>query len=125
MLLDELANIAGVTITTMENGAARVSLDSLSLVSDAMVSPLSYDDTTHQINHSSGSPTTPGGELAGFQSYLHTELPASEASLNTFAKDLADALNAQHALGYTPSGAVGGDLFTYTVGKEARSLTTA
>lgn len=125
MLLDELANIAGVTVTTMDNGAARVSLNGLSLVSDTMVSPLSYDPTTHNISHSSGAQVDVGGELAGFQSYLQNELPDFQARLNTFVADLATALNNQHATGFAPDGTPGGDLLTFTPGSEARSLTVA
>lgn len=125
MLLDDLANIAGVTVTTMDNGAARVSLNGLSLVSDTMVSPLSYDHGTHEVHHSAGTMISVGGELAGFQSYLNTELPAFQNALNTFVRDLADGLNAQHALGYTPAGGSGGALLTYTPGDEATSLAVA
>jgi flagellar hook-associated protein 1 FlgK len=125
LLLDDLANIAGVTITTMDNGSARVSLDGLSLVSDTMVSPLTYDHGTHEIGHSSGATVDVGGELAGFQSYLQTELPAFQTALNTFVQDLADSLNAQHGLGYTQGGAAGGALLSYTPGAEAQSLTVA
>lgn len=125
VLLDELANIAGVTVTTMETGAARVSLDGLSLVSDAMVSPLSYDHATHEVRHSSGTTVAVGGELAGFQSFLTNELPAFQTALDSFVRDLADALNAQHAGGYTSAGVVGGALLTYTPGREAESLAVA
>lgn len=125
LLMDELANIAGVTVTITDNGAARVSLDGLSLVSDTMVSPLSYDPATHEISHSSGALVAVGGELSGFQSYLQTELPGFEASLNTFARELADALNAQHAAGFAPDGSPGANLLNYTVGKEAMSLAVA
>jgi flagellar hook-associated protein 1 FlgK len=122
MLLDELANIAGVTVTTMDNGAARVSLDGLSLVSDTMVSPLAYD-VTHNVTHSSGAQVSVGGELSGFQSYLQNELPGFQTRLNTFVAELATALNDQHALGFAPDGTAGGDLLTFTPGSEARSLT--
>ena len=122
ILLDDLANIAGVTVTTMENGAARVSLDGMSLVSDVMVSPLSYDDATHEVIHSSGAAIAVGGELAGFQSYMNTELPAFKTALNSFVRDLADALNTQHATGYTVAGAAGGALLGYVAGSEADSL---
>lgn len=125
MLLDDLANIAGVTVTTMDNGAARVSLDGLSLVTDVMVSPLSYDPATHQVSHSAGTTVAVGGELAGFQSYLNTELPAFQSALNDFVRDLADGLNAQHALGFTPAGNAGGDLLSYVPGNEAASMTVA
>ncbi len=125
VLLDELANIAGVTVTTMENGSARVSLDGLSLVSDAMVSPLSYDHSTHEVSHSSGATVAVGGELAGFQSYMTNELPSFQTALDSFVRDLADALNSQHALGYTSAGGAGGALLTYTPGDEAASLAVA
>lgn len=125
VLMDELANIAGVTVSVMDNGAARVSLDGLSLVSDTMVSPLTYDPATYGVTHSSGADVAVGGELSGFQSYLKTELPGFQNALNTFARELADTLNGQHALGFAPDGSSGGDLFSYTVGKEALSLTVA
>ncbi len=125
VMIDELANIAGVSVSTTDNGAVRVSLDGLSLVSDTMVSPLTYDEATHDISHSSGAVVDVGGELAGFQSYLQNELPGFEAALNTFARELADALNAQHAAGFAPDGSAGGALLAYTVGKEAISLTVA
>jgi flagellar hook-associated protein 1 FlgK len=125
LLIDELSNIAGVTAFTTDNGAMRVSINGLSLVTDTVVTPLSYNASTFEITHSSGGTVVPGGELAGFQSYLTTELPGFFDELNTFASDLADALNAQHSAGYTPGGAAGGDLLTYTVGKEALTLSVA
>ena len=125
ILMDELANIAGVTVAITDNGAARVSLDGLSLVSDTMVSQLTYDAATYEISHASGTAVDVGGELSGFQSYLQTELPGFQNSLNTFARELADALNAQHSAGYAPDGSAGGNLLNYTVGKEAISLSVA
>jgi len=122
LVMDELAKVAGVNVSIMDNGAARVSIDGLSLVSDMMVSPLSYDPTSLEISHSSGAVVTVGGELAGYQAYLQSELPNIQDSLNTFARELADAFNAQHAAGYTPDGSMGGDLLSYTIGSEAKSL---
>lgn len=95
MLLDDLANITGVTVITMDNGAARVSLDGLSLVSDVTVSPLSYDPATQKVRHSASTVVSVGGELAGFQSYLNTELPAFQTALNTLVRDLANGINAE------------------------------
>ncbi len=124
-LLDKLAGLAGVSVTIADNGAARVSLNGLALVSDTVVSPLSYNETTHEISHSSGAVVKAGGDLAGYQSYLQTELPRFVDALNSFAKDLANALNAQHAAGYTPDGSSGGDLLGFAVGDEAATLTVA
>jgi len=43
-------------------------------------------------------------------------------SLNTFASTFSDAMNLQHAAGFDMNGAVGGDLFTYSTGSEAMSM---
>ena len=45
--------------------------------------------------------------------------------VDSFARDLADALNGQHAAGFTPDGSAGGALLTYIPGSEARSLAVA
>jgi flagellar hook-associated protein 1 FlgK len=125
VVIDELANIAGISVSIMDNGAARISLDGLSLVSDTMVSPLSFNDATYEITHSSGAVVHAGGELAGYQSYLENELPGFVATLNTFARELADAINTQHAAGFTPDGTPGGDLLSYAAGDEAATLAVA
>jgi flagellar hook-associated protein 1 FlgK len=125
LVLDELANIAGTTATVVDNGSVRVSLDGLNLVSDTMVSPLSFNAATGVITHSSGATVTPGGELAGFDTFLHTELPSIQSRLDIFAQELADALNAQHALGFTTAGTAGGDLLSYTPGLAAKTIAVA
>ncbi len=125
LVLDELSRIAGVTVSVTDGGHARVSLNGLSLVHDFSVSTLSYDTATNQVMHSSGSIVRPGGELAGHHTFLNVELPKYQAGLDQFAADLADALNAQHGAGFTPSGAAGGTLLSYVPGDAARTLTLA
>jgi flagellar hook-associated protein 1 FlgK len=125
LVLDQLSRIAGVTVSVTDGGHARVSLNGLSLVHDFSVSTLSFDTATNQILHSSGSVVRPGGELAGHHSFLNVELPKYRAGLEQFATDLADALNAQHAAGFTQTGAAGGALMSYIPGDAARSLALA
>lgn len=123
--LDRLATLTGSTATITDDGMARVSLNGLALVHDQQVSPLSFDDATSTVLHASGATVTPGGEIAGLDAYLNDELPALRSALDDLARDLADALNAQHAAGYTPAGAAGGQLLSYVAGSEALTITVA
>ena len=123
-LIDRLAALAGVTATVTDSGAARVSLNGLALVHDTAVSHLSRDGDGSLV-HPSGAPVDPGGELAGRWTFLDVEFPAHRAALDTFAADLADALNAQHAAGYTLDGVAGGLLLDYSAGAAASTLAVA
>jgi flagellar hook-associated protein 1 FlgK len=124
-VLDDLSRIAGVTTSITDSGAARVSLNGLSLVHDASVSTISLNTATYEITHSSGATVRAGGELGGLHSFITAEAPNFRSSLDDFAADLANALNAQHAAGYTTSGAAGGMLLSFTPGDAARSLAIA
>ena len=125
LVLDQLSSLAGVTTSITENGAARVSLNGLSLVHDASVSTITLDTGTNSITHSSGAVVRPGGELGGIHAFITVELAKYQTALDDFATDLATALNAQHASGYTASGVAGGPLLTFTPGDAARSLALA
>jgi len=123
-ILDRLSSLAGVTITDAKDGTVRVSLDGLSLVDGAAVHRLSVD-ASGAIALDTGTPVEPGGELAGYRRFLGVDAPDVLSGLDTFAANLADALNAAHAAGFTPSGAPGGPLLIYTPGSAASTLTVA
>ncbi len=125
LILDQLATIAGTRATVTDSGSVRVSLNGLGLVHDGDVSRLSFDPATNTITHASGATVDPGGEMAGYESFLNSELPTHRAALDALATEIADALNAQHASGYTPGGAAGGQLFTYVAGDAALTLRVA
>jgi flagellar hook-associated protein 1 FlgK len=118
-------SLAGVTASVTESGTARVSIGGLGLVHDIAVSVLSVDPGIGAVTHSSGAAVTAGGRIAGYQTFLTSELPAHRQALDELATELADALNAQHAAGYTPSGAPGGALLAYSPGSAALTLTVA
>lgn len=122
LALDRLALLAGTKATITETGMARVSLNGLALVHDLEVSALSYDEGSQTILHASGATVTPGGEIAGLHGFLTSELPTMRGALDALASDLADALNSQHAAGFTPSGAAGGQLLSYVPGSAAATL---
>jgi flagellar hook-associated protein 1 FlgK len=123
--VDELSRLAGVRVTITEKGAARVSIDGLALVHDAMASQLSFDPATNQILHSTGVAVNAGGSLGAYQGFLASTLPSYQASLDAFAEDLAGALNAQHGAGFTAAGAPGGALLTHSPGSAALTLDVA
>ncbi len=121
--LDRLSTLAGVTVTITSDGAARVSLNGLSLVHDARTSHLSFDPSTGGISHASGATVSPGGAIGGAHEFLTTNLPELRSRLDALVTEFADALNTQHAAGFTASGAAGGALFAYTPGAAAATLT--
>lgn len=54
----------------------------------------------------------PGGRLGGLFEFRSRTLDAAQNALGRVAIGLADAVNAQHRLGQTPTGQMGGDLFS-------------
>lgn len=124
-LVDRLAELAGVSVMPNDNGSIRVSIGGVAIVDGAAVSPLSVDAVTHEVLHSSGVALSPGGRVGGYQSVLLGELPDLDAQLDTFASELADAVNAVHAAGYTAGGVPGGPLLSYNPSDPAGTLTVA
>jgi flagellar hook-associated protein 1 FlgK len=125
ILLDELSTLVGATSTIEGNGSVRVSIGGISLVSGPTVRGLSFDASTDQIIHASGVAVVPGGEARGLQTAVTSDIPAMMSRLDTFAVDLATALNTTHAAGFTAAGAAGGDLLTYNATRPALSLDVA
>lgn len=68
--------------------------------------------------------TLGGGSLAGLVQARDQVLPALGAQLDQLASGLANAINAQNALGFTPSGAAGGNLFTPPAATNAAATLT-
>ncbi|HVB40290.1 MAG TPA: flagellar hook-associated protein FlgK [Terriglobales bacterium] len=100
-----------LTLTTASGGALVVGSTAAALttqtaptgVQDVM---LAGTDVTAAIASSGG------GSLAGDIQARDQVLPQLSAQLDQLASGLATAVNAQNALGYTPAGVSGGNLFT-------------
>lgn len=112
LLLDELSSMIGVNVIPQDNGAVRVTLNGIGLVSGNQADTLSVDPSTGAISTSAGLSLTPGGEAAGLQEFLTSDLTTFRSQLDALAIDLHDALNATNAGGFSPNGP-GGDLLTY------------
>jgi len=63
-----------------------------------------------------------GGKLRAYVEARDTTLAGYQASMNTLAKQIADAVNAAHQSGVDQNGNPGLALYTYTAGNEAASL---
>jgi flagellar hook-associated protein 1 FlgK len=110
-----------------------------SLVSGNTASTLTIASGITPTGDSDGTPltlaitgpsgTTPvaglGGEVGAVSDLLTTVLPGYRTGLDAVAKELADTVNAQHALGYDASGAAGGVFFSYDPANPAASLSVA
>lgn len=123
-LLDQLASEVGATSVTDPDGSVRVELGSTSLVDGNHVNALSLTPSG-AITNAQGATVVAGGAVGGEQSVLVNDLPGLQANLNGFTQDLAAALNAQHAAGFTPGGVPGGPLLTYAPGNAALTVTVA
>ncbi len=135
-----LAELTGATATVRPDGGFDVSINGVSLVSGdtasqleivSGITPTGADDgqpLVFQITGSSGSTTLPAGmtgDLGGVTELLTTTLPAFRAGIGAVAQQLADQLNAQHALGYDKAGDAGGPLFSYAAADPAGTLAVA
>ena len=123
-LVDEIAELTGASTAIELDGSVRISLNGMSLVSGADARPLDFDASTGQVTHTSGVAVTPRGKLGGYMSVYGSDLTEVQAQIDTFATELADAMNSVHQAGYNASGA-GGPIFSYDPGAPAATLSVA
>jgi flagellar hook-associated protein 1 FlgK len=124
VLLDKLATEAGATSILSPDGTARVVIGGLSVVNGTSATPLTLQ-AGGTLADPSGTTAVAGGTIGGYQTFLSSDLPAYQAQLDGFATDLANALNAAHANGFTPAGQPGGPLLTYNPSSAAATLSAA
>jgi flagellar hook-associated protein 1 FlgK len=124
VLLDKLATEAGATSILSPDGTARVVIGGLSVVNGTSATPLTLQ-AGGTLADPSGTTAVAGGTIGGYQTFLSSDLPAYQAQLDGFATDLANALNAAHANGFTPAGQPGGPLLTYNPSAAAATLSAA
>ena len=123
-LIDEVSQLIGANAVTDDDGAVRMSLNGLSLVTGSDFRSLTIDPDTGIVTHPTGVAVSPGGELGGYLSVYHDDIPQIQADLDTFASETADAINAVHQAGYHAAGA-GGPMLSYDPLDPARSLAVA
>jgi flagellar hook-associated protein 1 FlgK len=135
-----LSELTGATTTARADGGFDVAVNGVPLVVGKTagivqvttgVTPTGGSDgnpVTFAITDGSG--TTPlgaglTGEVGGVADLLTTTLPAYVAGLGAVAQQLADTVNAQHALGFDAAGNPGTALFSYDPADPAGSLAVA
>lgn len=135
-----LSELTGATATTRADGGFDVAVNGVPLVVGSTAGMLSVatgitgtgasdgNPITFAITDGSGTTAVPSGmlgEIGGVTDLLNTTLPAYTAGLDAIAAQLADEVNAQHALGYDAAGNPGQPFFSYTPGSAASSLAVA
>lgn len=128
-LSQQLAALTGANVSYTDSGMVNVYVSGHSIVSGVEYRKMSTGqdangDQTILIKTGGGNVDVTaviGGEIGG------TKAASDKAveyltSLDTFASDFTDAMNAQHNAGFDLNGTAGGDMFSYTVGSEARSM---
>jgi flagellar hook-associated protein 1 FlgK len=125
-LLEQLNSIVPTTNTRLADGTVQVLIAGTDLVDHDRVREIvvADDGVGHAVPtwSSGGALEIGGGKLAALTELRDTTLAGYQASLNTLAKQIADAVNAAHTSGVDANGNPGLALFTYTAGAEASSL---
>ena len=120
LLVMRLAEQVGAVIRPADDGMLDVVVGGMSLVTGKTASSFSVagslspdtvaGDPPRIVTASGGFTVRAGGTAAGQLYALNVIIPGSRAELDTFANNLATALNTQHKLGYDLDGAAGQDL---------------
>lgn len=136
----QIANLAGGTVSVESNGMYDVAVGGVALVTgqtaatlvvNSGVTPSGAADgnpITFRVDSSSGSTPVPGslgGEAGGVTDLLTNALPNYKAGLDAVAKQLADAINAQHQAGYDANGNPGAPFFSYDPTNPGATLAVA
>jgi len=128
-LVSELASSIGATVDYGEGNEITLYLGSHALVNDTAARTLSFETDASgnpaiSISADGGSyavTNSVGGAVGGLIA-AHDTISDVRDDLADFAATFADAINAQHAVGYDATGAAGGAVFSYTAGSAASSL---
>lgn len=134
-LIDELVSITNASVVYDDLGGVRVTLDGYPLVADNRSSQLTADtipDATLPagldrlvVTAADGRELRlSGGDLAGTQQAANVLLPEQLRALDTFASDLAAAVNALHTAGQGADGVSGRNLFDAAAGALGFTVST-
>jgi flagellar hook-associated protein FlgK len=120
LLIMRLAEQVGAVVRPADDGMLDVVVGGMSLVTGKTASVLKVDgslnpdtvggDPPRLVTESGGFTVRAGGTAAGQLHALNVIIPGSRADLDTFANNLATALNAQHKDGWDLDGNKGLDL---------------
>lgn len=117
--LDELSKLAGARVIQQSNGTVSVTIGNSTLVDGASATKLNLKFQTPNpmpatpltdvpVAFTLGDSLDPvaniGGQLAGLQDVLNTDIPQMRGRLDAMASQLVTAVNAAHTAGYTFSG---------------------
>lgn len=120
--LRELGELIGVSTHPASDGSVTVTLAGHSLVDGVQAQSLSASVVDGEIEialTSDGGSLNMASHVGGRAAGLVTGMERVDGylgELDTLVEDLATAFNDQHALGYTPDGTAGGDIFTIGTG---------
>lgn len=123
-LIDQVSRQIGATAVTDDDGAVRMSLNGLSLVTGSDHRPLTIDIDAGVVTHPTGVAVSPAGEVGGYLAVYHDDIPQIQTQLDVFATQAADAINAVHQAGYHAAGP-GGPMLSYDPGDPARTIAVA
>ena len=116
LLVQQLSQLAGVTVRQQDDGVVDVYLGSASLVRGDKASPLSIDNTstpgTVNVKIDALGVTVPlDGKAGALQTAVNVTIPSYRSQLTAVAQKLNDEVNAMHTTGFDLNGAAGQAFF--------------
>lgn len=118
--IEDLANLANISVSQNANGGVDISIGGVTMVSDKNVLDTlqTYDAGGGQLMVQAATAGTPltitGGSIGGEIDARDGPVATLSSSLDTLASQLVTAVNAVHAGGYSLTGSTGADFFTGT-----------
>jgi flagellar hook-associated protein 1 FlgK len=121
--LDNLSQMVNIRTTTDSKGSINVSVGGVSIVNQMDTVKLQVKDVNSKLAitavNSDGTASISSGELGGLVQQYNTTIPSYSSSLDTFAQNIMDSVNAVHTAGYglkaneaDPSAPTGTQFFT-------------
>ena len=128
-LVQQIAALTGANVAYTDSGMVNVFLSGHAIVSGVDARQMTTGtngsgDQTILIETGGGNvdvTSVIGGEMGGTKAAADKSVEYL-TTLNTFASDFSSTMNTQHTAGFDLNGTAGGDLFSVTVGSEARSM---
>ena len=122
--IDTLASTLGARASVEDDGRVRVFVNGITLVEGDTFNELTVPGAPQgQVDLGSG-PIVLGGSIGGAQAALTEDIAGQRSQLDAFVTNLVSALNTAHADGFTPGGAIGGDLMTDAGGVLSVAITS-
>jgi flagellar hook-associated protein 1 FlgK len=112
-LLDQLSQMAAITVSTNKDGSDQVNIGGIEIVNDTASKSLSLGSglPLSVVTSTGDTISSVGGQVGAMLTVENTDLPNAQNGLNTLASSIITDVNNAHAAGWSPPAGTGVDFF--------------